>query len=377
VSGAFLLASAWQGLRDRWLASPAFRRRAAAFPLTRAIANRSARAMFDLCAGFVYSQVLAACVKLRLFDLLAEGPQPVRVLATRMSLPEDAARRLLGAAAALRLAEARGDGNFGLGTMGAVLVDNPALTAMIAHHALLYDDLRDPVALLRGERRDTRLSRYWAYARQEAGAGERVLGEDEVAGYSELMRVSQALVADQVLDAYPVARHRCLLDVGGGDGAFLAATAARAPALRLVLFDLPAVADRARTRFAAAGLGDRATAIGGDFRVDRLPEGADLVSLVRVVHDHDDEVALALLRATRRALPPGGTLLLAEPMSATPGAETVGDAYFAFYLLAMGQGRCRSTGELLAMLAQSGFPDARVHRTDQPLQTRLIVARAG
>ena len=51
-------------------ASGAGRRR---FPLTRPIARRRARELFDLCAGFVYSQVLLACVRLRLFEILAEG----------------------------------------------------------------------------------------------------------------------------------------------------------------------------------------------------------------------------------------------------------------------------------------------------------------
>ena len=111
-----------------------------------------------------------------------------------------------------------------------------------------------------------------------------------------------------------------------------------------MLFDLPAVADRARTRFAAAGLSHRAEAIGGDFLSQSLPDGADIVSLVRVIHDHDDAAALALLRNVRRALPRDGTLLIAEPMADTAGAEAVGNAYFGFYLLAMGSGRPRTAG---------------------------------
>ena len=54
------------------------------------------------------------------------------------------------------------------------------------------------------------------------------------------MSRTQPLVAEDILDAYPFARHRCLLDVGGGEGAFLAAAAKRAPHLALRLFDLPA-----------------------------------------------------------------------------------------------------------------------------------------
>jgi demethylspheroidene O-methyltransferase len=61
-------------------------------------------------------------------------------------------------------------------------------------------------------------------------------------------------------------------------------------------------------------------------------------------------------------------------MAGTPGAEPMGDAYFGFYLLAMGQGRPRSAAELAAMLQQAGFARVRPLRTDLPLQTGLLLA---
>jgi demethylspheroidene O-methyltransferase len=361
-----------RGGRDRLLASARFRDAAAAFPLTRPLARRRARALFDLCAGFVYSQILLACVRLRLFDLLRDGPQPLAHLAHRLGLPAERARRLCAAAAALGLLARRSGERYALGPLGAALAGNPAVVAMIEHHALLYADLADPVGLLRGEAR-TALRDYWAYAAGEAPAA---LADDRVAAYSALMSASQPLVAGEVLDAYPLARHRCLLDVGGGEGAFLISAAERAPALRLMLFDLPAVARRARERLAAAGLAGRAQVFAGDFRSDPLPPGADVVSLVRVVHDHDDATVLALLRAVRAALLPGGTVLVAEPMSETRGAEPIGDAYFGFYLLAMGSGRPRSPREHAALLRAAGFDRPRLLRTRLPLQTQVLVARA-
>jgi demethylspheroidene O-methyltransferase len=150
--------------------------------------------------------------------------------------------------------------------------------------------------------------------------------------------------------------------------------AERAPHLQLRLFDLPAVAERARQRFDARGLGARAQAHGGDFLRDALPRGADIATLVRVVHDHDDREALALLRAVRAALPDDGVLLLAEPMSDTPGAEPMGDAYFGFYLLAMGRGRPRRAEELTAMLHEAGFGQVRALTNRVPMQTRVLLA---
>jgi demethylspheroidene O-methyltransferase len=359
--------------RDRLLADPRFQRRAAAFAFTRPIARRHARELFDLVAGFVYSQVLLACVQLRLFEWLADGPRTAEEVAVRFALPLDSARRLLDAAVSLRLLAHRSRGRYGLGELGAPMVGNTAVAAMVQHHAALYADLADPIALLRAspaQRRETALSRYWAYDEAASAAPDARVGT-----YSALMAASQPLVADEILDAYPLARHRCLLDVGGGDGRFIETAAQRVPSLRLMLFDLPAVAAAATARFERAGIAGRALAVGGSFFDDPLPTGADIAVLVRVIHDHDDAAALAILRAVGAALPPGGTLLLAEPMADTPGAEAMGAAYFGLYLLAMGRGRPRSAPELTRMLEQAGFESVRPLSTRQPLQTRLLIAR--
>jgi SAM-dependent methyltransferase len=134
-------------------------------------------------------------------------------------------------------------------------------------------------------------------------------------------------------------------------------------------------AARAQEALARRGLASRVECIGGSFLRDPLPRGADIISLVRIVHDHDDESALALLRAVHAALPSGGTLLIAEPMAGTPGAEPIGDAYFGFYLLAMGAGRLRTSRELMAMMADAGFTHLEVVPNPMPLQTQILVGR--
>lgn len=272
----------------------------------------------------------------------------------------------------LRLLQHWGVGSFRLGELGATLLGNEGVLAMIRHHPLLYQDLMDPVALLRGEARPTELERFWGYARSP-GEGH-ALAPGEVAAYSALMAASQSLIAEQVIGAYRFGRHRRVLDVGGGEGAFLQAVATAVPGLALELFDLPGVAERARQRLAAAGLADRARVHGGDFARDPLPGGADLITLVRVLHDHDEPLALRLLRAAHAALPVGGRLLIAEPLAGSKGAETVGAAYFGMYLLAMGSGRARTRSELVALLGAAGFSGARELATPLPLQTSVFIA---
>jgi len=367
----------WRAWRDAKLASPAFQRWAADFPLTRFEAARRARGLFDITAGFVYSQILFALVELELFDKLADKPRTAADLAPEMGMDMAAADRLLRAGVAIDLLERRGKDaagtvRYGLGKLGIAMPGNPGIAAMVRHHRMLYHDLDDPLALFRGQLEETELGRYWSYAGAADPAAD---GDERVAEYSTLMSASSGFVAEDTLDAYPLKDHQCLMDVGGGEGRFLIQAGQRWPHLQLMLFDLPAVVARAGQNLKEAGLGDRASVIGGDIKADGVPTGADVISLVRVILDHNDDGAMTILRAVRKALPPGGTLLVTEPMSEAPGAESVGDAYFGLYLLAMGSGRTRPPREHKAMLREAGFGDIRLVRTRRPLQTRLMVAR--
>lgn len=363
----------WAAWRNRRLADPAFQRWAAAFPLTRAIAARKAGRLFDVTAGFVYSQALAAAVELKLFELLKDGARDLAEIARDAGLPDDSALTLMRAGASLDLFEEVAPRRFALGEGGAALHGNPGVFAMVAHHRALYRDLADPVRLLRERPRDTALAHYWRYPvadRRDA------LSDGDVAAYSALMAASQSFIAADVLDAYPFEKHRRLLDIGGGAGAFLIAALARHSHLEGVLFDLPAVADIARERIGEAGLLSRVRIASGDFYRDRLPDGADGATLVRVIHDHDDDMALTILRAAHAALRPSGTLILAEPMAGAAGAKAMGDAYFGLYLLAMGSGKPRTAEELIGLLKAAGFRTAQIRRTRRPLLVSVLEAKA-
>jgi demethylspheroidene O-methyltransferase len=364
----------WREWRNRLLMSARFQRAAAAFPLTRLQARREARELFDIVAGFTYSQITLACVRLGLLERLRAGALRETELLAAVDMPAEAAATLLRAAAALQLLDRctlRGADGWALGRRGAALLGNPGVLAMIEHHAVLYADLVDPLAMLRAPRGATALARYWPYASAgEPGA----VPAERTAAYTRLMSASQGLVADEILDACDLRRCRCVLDVGGGDGTFLRALARRLPTVQLMLFDLPGVVEQARTRFAEAGLDSRVRLHGGDFSRDPLPRGADLISFVRVLHDHDDPRVRTLLRAAHAALPPGGRVLVAEPFAGTTGAERMGDAYFGIYLWAMGSGRPRSGAELAEMLREAGFGHVRRLATRIPLQTSVLIA---
>ncbi len=354
-------------MRDRMLARPGFQRWVARFPLSRGFARRKEKALFGIIAGFVYTQVLTAGLRLGLYDLLKQGPLPLETIAVRIGLAPDEARRLIKASVALELLSERSGGRYGLGDLGSAVAATPAFASIIEHNAIFYRDLSDPVRLLKGDYRHTQLSSFWSYAHSDAPEA---LSPETVAAYTAFMAESQVLIADDILDAYSMAGHRHLLDVGGGDGTFIAAAGRRAPHLQLTLFDLPAVAERAKAKLGDPDLSPRVRIAGGSFLDDPLPMGADVATLIRVLLDHDDRTVLRILARVREALPPGGTLLIAETLAGTPAS----DAYFGFYLMAMGRGASRSEDELAALLKKSGFSNINRVQTFRATLTGLIAA---
>ena len=202
---------------------------------------------------------------------------------------------------------------------------------MVAHNAILYRDL----PILRAPARRTWSSRVsGAYSRDGASTS--------AGPYSALMAGTISLLAEDILEAYLFEDHRCLVDVAGGEGAFLEAVADRAPGL-----DLTAL------RAAAGGAPGARLDLPAPVSTRGSPSSKVTSSPIqsrpeRIRHPRSGHPrsrrrcgARDLTRAVRRSLRRNGVVLVAEPMAGTAGAEPMGDAYFGFYLLAMGHGRPR------------------------------------
>ena len=124
------------------------------------------------------------------------------------------------------------------------------------------------------------------------------------------------------------------------------------PATRGILFDQPHVVEAGRAAMAEAELDGRCDVVGGDFFAS-VPAGADGYILSWIIHDWDDERALAILTNVRKAIAPDGRLLLFEavvPEGDAPGFAKVIDAF----LMPLG-GVERTEAEFAALLAAAGF----------------------
>ena len=351
----------WRLFRNRLLADSKFQRWAARTPLVRRIASKKAVELHHLTAGFVYTQTLTAVVQSNLLAVLQGRIESTKSVAAMCGLTPRAAHTLLTAAQALKLTEEVSRGFWMVGELG-----NPGVADMVRHHSVLYRDLADPLAVLK-HRHSTGLRDYWSYV---PGGNHPEEGHKE---YSQLMSSSLALISDHILDTVPMNDYQSLIDVAGGTGHFARMVTKRYSHITASVLDLPEVVSEAKNQLPNSDIRFVAT----DMFRSPLPQDVELFSLIRVLHDHDDEPVNGLLSRLCSALKPGGHLLIAEPMAGTPGAEPIGDTYFSFYLWAMGSGRPRTAEELTAMCLAAGFSAVREFKTPIPALTRVLVAEKG
>ena len=148
------------------------------------------------------------------------------------------------------------------------------------------------------------------------------------------------------------------MDVGGGIGTLLATVLRAHPEMQGVLLEMPHVTAEARTRLAAAGVGDRCTVVEGDF-FEAVPPGGDAYVLSHVIHDWDEARCQAILANCRRAMGGRGRLLLVEAVL-PPGDVPHPGKLLDLVMLTVAGGRERSEAEYADLLAAAGFTLTRV-----------------
>ncbi|MGB8943853.1 MAG: methyltransferase [Streptomyces sp.] len=149
-----------------------------------------------------------------------------------------------------------------------------------------------------------------------------------------------------------------VMDIGGGTGTVMSMILEAQHHLAGVLFDRRSVIDLAAHDSPLAAVRDRCTLVAGDF-FDELPRGADVHLLGSVLHDWDDEKAADILRASVRALSPGGRILVCElvvPETSEPHPARWSD----LGMLVLLGGQERTLSEFDKLFASAGLARSRV-----------------
>ena len=307
--------------------------------------------LLRLLLGFRVSQAIVVAAELGLADLLASGPRTTDDLAAAAGVHAPSLYRVLRLLASEGVFAETEAGRFALTPMAAALRrDAPG---PVRAHALqigqgavwrAWGSLGHAVRTGATAFEHVHGVDFFGYYRQHPEARAR---------FDQLMAAQTAAAARAVAAAYDFSPLRTVVDVGGGRGALAIGLLEAHPHLRGIVFDQPAVVAEARPAIEAAGVTERCETVGGDFFA-AVPEGGDAYLLKYILHDWDDERALAILRACRRAMPDDGRLLVVEVLVPRGNGPSYAKSLDVNMLVNLG-GRERTEAEYRALYAAAGF----------------------
>lgn len=296
-------------------------------------------------ADYIIPFAIRVACELGVADKLVDGPRHADELAQQTGAHGPSLYRLLRALACKGIFSEAQPGYFALTPIAELLRSDHPLS-MRSAYPLVPADVRawgnfmhsvrtgeaafDPVHGLG----------YWEYLAEHPQESVRIDGAQQAQTRLELK---------VVLRAYEWSRFEHVVDVGGGNGAFLAGLLARYSTMRGALFDLPHVLQGASRVLGAAGVADRCELIPGSF-FESVPQGADAYLLKRILYGWDDEKAVELLRTVRSAMTLQSRLILIEPLMG-PKWQTEMSARYDLLMLTMIAGCARTEERVRELLA--------------------------
>lgn len=325
-------------------------------------------------ADYVIPFSIRVASELRVADHLVDGPRPVAELAEATASHPPALLRLLRALASKGVFVETEPAVFGLSDLAQVLRSDHPLSLADAYPLLSCDvdawgHLDHSVRTGQAAFDLVHGVDYWRYLADHP---------DESRRFNASQQAATRLELRSVLSAYPWGDLATVVDVGGGNGAFLAGILSRFHRLRGTVFDLPHVVAEAPKVFADAGVADRGEAAGGSFLSPSthtpIPPGVDAYLLKRVLYHWSDEDASVLLSTVRAAMGPHSRLLIIEPVvdsvAADQGYGT--GLLYDLLLLTMAGGGAREVAAIESLVRAAGM---RLVRTIGTLTLPILEVR--
>jgi hypothetical protein len=331
--------------------------------LGRAADAGEAARLLELIMGFRSSQMIYTAAKLGLADRLAAGPQTAADLARAVGAAPEPLYRLLRALASMGIFAEAAEGTFAL-TPLACLLQGEAQGSLRSTALLYGDDVlwaaygRMVHSVRTGAPAFEQCHGEPLYAYLASHPATASLFHEAMSGFSE--REIAAILA-----AYDFSGFATIVDVGGGQGALLAALLRRHRHLRGIILDRQDAAEGARRLLDEAGVAERSSFIEGDF-FRAVPADGDLYLLKSVIHNWDDAAAASILQNCRQAMPADARLVIMERI--IPPANMPSEAkLFDINMLITVGGQERTERQYRELLQATGFDLVRVIPTASPL----------
>lgn len=314
----------------------------------------SVRRLAEL-ADYVLPFAIRAACELGVADHLVDGPLPVADLAGRCNANAGALLRVMRALAGRGIFTESGPGVFALTALAQPLRSDHPVSLRDAYPFLVGDlqawaHFDYTMHTGRSSFEHVHGMGYWDYMANHPEDSRRFDASQAAGTRMELRTLLYSYDSWSSLTS--------VVDVGGGNGMFLAGLLSRYRHLHGTLFDQPHVVANAPAIMAEAGVADRCTIVGGSI-FDEVPSGADAYLMKRFLWSWPDDRAPKVVARLRAAMREDSRLLLHEPVVYPGDTAEVGKLY-DLILLAMGGGCARTEEELAALLGSAGLRIGRV-----------------
>lgn len=317
--------------------------------------------MEDVMA-FWKSRVIMTGCDLDVFTQVDRKAGTAKEIASKLSLDEFAAERLLNSLAAMGCLEKKRD-IFHLTEQGALLssLRPKSILSMVLHFSDVWKTWDHLTAVVKEGRQQNRTERA-----RDGKSLESFIGAMDAIGRDLSVEIARAV---------DLRGFKKLLDIGGASGTYTVALLNENPDLTAILFDLEPVVAIAKKRLVADGLMDRVALVAGDFYIDELPTSCDLALLSAIVHQNSPSQNVDLFKKINKALLPGGSLLIRDHiMDEHRTAPPMGALFALNMLVATPGGDTYTFDELKDGLEQAGFTEVRLIRQGERMDA-LVEAR--
>jgi len=155
-----------------------------------------------------------------------------------------------------------------------------------------------------------------------------------------------------IINAYDFSRYNLVIDIGGGQGSFLASILSQYTEIDGVLYDQPEIVSEPIEEITKK-LSARCKVVSGDF-FSSVPSGGDIYTLKLILHDWDDTEAIKILRNCSSVVPANGKVLVIDGVM-LGGNEYDPHKQLDISMMLIFGGRERSEREFIKLFEQAGL----------------------
>lgn len=303
--------------------------------------------LMEIIRGFWRFSALTAIVELRCADHLRDGPLTAEELAARCGARAPLLARVLRAVAAAGIVEIIAPDKYALTEAGLLLTaerpDSLRTGVLFNAEPELARVMLDLAGTIRTGQSSITYGSFYEYLHRTPETGQ---------VFNDYMHAKAHPLIAAVAERYDFSRIKTLVDVGGGQGHYLAAILSAHPHISGVLYDREHILPDARR--ALRPFSDRCDMVAGDFFTS-VPKRADAYLLSSILHNWDDSDALRILHNIRASMTDNGVMLVVETVIPDDNNPHLGKDLDIRMLGLFVAGQERTRSEYSTLLEQAGL----------------------